>query len=129
MNRVCDICGDAKTELKIDADGLWICTSCQKRVKSAPVGDETAVDMAPELQALVGKSAGAICRTLELPVEPPYDVIIEAASAIGYDQDRYMSAWLFVTQWLDSTTVWRDPEGIATAQVTSDGKVEILYNR
>ena len=81
--------------------------------------------MGKELQALVGKSAGAICRTLELPPEPPYDVVLEAASKIGYDMDLYLSAWLFVTQWQDGTTIWRASDGSGTAQVTPNGEVFI----
>ena len=77
------------------------------------------------LQPLVGKSAGAICRTLELPFAPPYESIIKAASNIAYDQDRYMSAWLFVTQWLDGTTVWRSSDGSEIAHVTLDGIVNM----
>ena len=77
------------------------------------------------LQPLVGKSAGAICRTLELPFEPPFKTVIRAASLIAYDHDLFMSAWLFVTQWLDGTTVWRDLDGQATALVSIAGDVKI----
>ena len=77
------------------------------------------------LEALAGKSAGAICLTLNLPYEPPYQSVIDAASKIAYDEDRYMSAWSFVAQWLDGTTVWRAEDGSATALVGPDGFVRI----
>ena len=123
--RVCDICGKTAHISQVDADGLWICDSCQKRLTTPPVGSSSAPDLAEELQALVGKSAGAICRTLELPVVPPYDTVIEAASRIAYDQDLYMSAWLFVEQWLDGSTLWRAENGHATAIVSPAGRVQI----
>ena len=57
------------------------------------------------------------------PFVPPYQTVIEAASNIAYDQDRYMSAWLFVTQWLDGTTVWRSSDGRETVHITPDGTI------
>ena len=78
-----------------------------------------------ELRALVGKSAGAICYTLNLPYEPPYQTVIDAASKIAYDEDRFMSAWSFVTQWPDGTTVWRAAGEDAIAIVAADGSVRI----
>jgi len=134
--RSCDICGlsDASLRLEqmsdtlplqIDEDGLWICNECQKRLTTKSTTQELLHDLDEKLVALVGKSAGAICRTLELPFVPPFDVVIEAASNIAYDQDRYMSAWLFVSLWQDGTTVWRASDGHATALVTPDGIVNI----
>ena len=111
--------------LRVDADGLWICDPCQKRLTNPPVGSGSPSDLPEELRALFGKSAGAICRTLELPVIPPYDTVIEAASQIAYDQDRYMSAWLFVEQWLDGTTLWRTEDGHTTAIVSPAGGIQI----
>jgi hypothetical protein len=115
--RVCDICGhldikhklkhsDEKPLLLLDEDGLWICNPCQKLLKSNPIGFDDEEPLDDDLKPLVGKSAGAICRTLELVCEPPFDSVIEAASIIAYDQDRYMSAWLFVKQWRNGTSVW-----------------------
>ena len=89
------------------------------------MAQELEVDLDEALQALIGKSAGAICRTLELPFVPPYDIVIEAATRIAYDQDLYMSAWVFVTQWLDGTTVWRASNSRATGLVTLNGTVII----
>ena len=135
--RVCDFCGRSlialesedpigRISLKVDSDGLWACNTCRKRIRSRPENrdpDHNLLDV--QLQPLVGKSAGAICRTLELPFVPPYDAVIEAASQIGYDQDLYMSNWLFVTRWQDGTTVWRAADGHARALVNLDGIVTI----
>jgi len=135
--RSCDICGrsesaliiesqeDSRPGLQVDEDGLWMCKACQERLWTRPVVLDDALEIDEELRALVGKSAGAICRTLELPLVPPYETVLEAASKIAYDQDLFMSAWLFVSQWGDGTTVWREPEGQATALVIPDGTVNI----
>jgi hypothetical protein len=134
--RSCDICGHSeylyqednmsgRPLISLDDDGLLICKTCQNRVKSGSITKDTLSDLDPVLKQLVGKSAGAICRTLELPFEPPYKVIIEAASKIAYDQDLYMSTYLFETLWLDGTTVWRASDGHAIALVTSIGEVKI----
>jgi hypothetical protein len=136
--RVCDFCGrpgtvsqgedlEGERELELDQDGLWVCSECKARLTSEPTGylDEDRGELDERLQALVGKSAGAICRTLNLPYVPPYQSIIDAASRIAYDEDRYMSAWLFVTQWMDGTTVWQTKDGSARALVSPDGSVQI----
>ena len=108
--------------MELDEDGLWACRGCRARLALPAVGEE-AEDAPEGLERLVGKSAGAICRTLNLPYEPPYEAVIDAASRIAYDENRYMSAWSFVTQWLDGSTVWRDEEGAAVAVVRPDGSV------
>ncbi|MCP4424216.1 MAG: hypothetical protein GY803_06990 [Chloroflexi bacterium] len=101
-----------------------MCAGCRARLVSASVSQSDS-PLDEEIEALIGKSVGAICYTLNLPYKPPYQSIIDAASRIGYDQDLYMGAWLFVTQWLDGTTVWRAEDGRATAVVTPDGAVRI----
>jgi hypothetical protein len=134
--KVCDICDRPATEIplpasdstpqfSIDADGLRICYLCKGQIKSSPLGKEHNPDLDEDLKPLVDKSAGAICRTLELPFQPPFQSIIEAASKIAYDQDLYISAWLFADQWMDGTTVWHSADGKLTARVTTDGKVHI----
>ncbi len=130
----CDFCGRPEDELKhfpnrsykleLDADGLWACSDCHARLQSAPA-DQSDEYLDEEIKTLIGQSVGAICYTLNLPYEPPYRAIIDAASLIGYDEDLYMGAWLFVTQWLNGTTVWRAEDGHATAVVTPDGAVHI----
>ena len=132
--RTCDFCGRSETELlaqastglpvlELDEDGLWVCRDCRARLILPPVGE--AVDLPEGLEALVGKSAGAICYTLNLPYEPPYRSVIDAAVKIAYDEDRFMSAWSFVTQWADGTTVWRAEDGSSTAVVAPDGTVRV----
>jgi len=134
--RYCDVCGRSETDLllqtpddlaplTIDEDGLWMCRECRAGLLTEPVGDPPHAKLPAELAALVGKSAGAICSVLNLPYAPPYRSVIDAAHKIAYDQDLYMSAWSFVTQWLDGTTVWWDENGGATALVTPDGSVRI----
>ena len=110
--------------LELDEDGLWVCRDCRSRLVLPAVGE--AVDVPAGLEGLVGKSAGAICRTLNLPFDPPYRSVVDAASRIAYDEDRYMSSWLFVTQWPDGTTVWRSEDGTATAEVAVDGSIRLL---
>ena len=133
--RTCDFCGRSERDLsaqapggspamELDRDGLWVCHDCRDKLVLSAVGG-LAGKLPPELKALVGKSAGAICRTLNLPYRPPYRSIVDAASQIAYDQDRYMSAWSFVTQWLDGTTVWRAEGEDAVAIVAPDGSVRI----
>ena len=134
--QACDICGRAATDIprpeenttpqvSVDADGLWICHLCQGQMKSVPIGISDNPELDDDLKPLVGKSAGAICRTLELPFRHPYQNLIEAASKIAYDKDRYMSAWLFADQWLDGTTLWRSADGKHTARVSPTGKIDI----
>ncbi len=132
--RCCDFCGRSEDELaqpsndtqklEIDSDGLWACADCRPRLISAPEGQSDA-ELDEKIKPLIGKSVGAICYTLNLPYEPPYQSIIDAASLIGYDQDLYMGAWSLVTQWLDGTTVWQAEDRKSTAVVTPDGAIRI----
>jgi hypothetical protein len=131
--RYCDFCGRSEDDvaaqvpygssvMEIDEDGLWVCSECRDKLVLPTVG-ELSEGLSTELSGLVGESAGAICRTLNLPYEPPYRSIIDAASKIAYDEDRYMSAWSFVTQWADGTTIWRDEGEDSVAIVTPQGSV------
>jgi hypothetical protein len=135
---VCDFCGRPETssqyqnlggqrELEMDQDGLWVCSECKSRLTRKPTGhlDEDERELDERIRLLVGKSAGAICRTMNLPYTLPYHSIIDAASRIAYDKDRYMSAWLFVTQWMDGTTVWQAEDQSARALVSTDGNIRI----
>jgi hypothetical protein len=132
----CDFCGRSRTKipdnpsgsspkLTIDDDGLLVCWECGQKLNSSPIGSTAFGELDEKLMPLVGKNAGAICRTLNLPYKPPYQSVIDAASLIGYDQDLYMSTWIFVTQWLDGTTIWRSEDGSAKAIVSRDGSIWI----
>ena len=136
--RCCDFCGRSEIELsaqapdrsrviELDGDGLWVCDYCRAKLVLPTVGEE-AGELGEEPEPLVGQSAGATCHTLNLPYEPHFRAIIDAASKIAYDEDRFMSAWLFVTQWVDGTTVWRAENGEAVAVVAPDGCVRIRSN-
>ena len=113
--RYCDFCGlpedmlpepaTSTDKLILDADNLWVCAECKSRMVTQPVGQRNSTGLEDALLSLVGQSAGAICRTLALSYEPPYKNVIDAASTIAYDQDHYMSAWCFMSEWLDGTTV------------------------
>ena len=119
----CDICGGIEDEgLERDEDGLWICSACRRGLVSAPVGETEVADLSDEIRALKGKNVGAISLTLNLPYEPPYKRIVNHAVEM---HNNLMSAWSFVTQWTDGTTVWRDEEGSAMAFVTGDEDVHI----
>jgi hypothetical protein len=132
--RVCDICGSSEAEVSRQTgqgtalrrdSGLWLCRDCRTRVAARAEVDAPVPDPDEPLGRVIGKSAGAICRTLNLPYEPPYREVIDAASKIAYDQDRYMSAWICEALWLDGTTVWRAEDGTALALVYADGSVDI----
>lgn len=140
----CDFCGRSQKELLAaarrtsiefskDEDGLWVCSACQANLQSSSISqadeDSLGGDVLDErIKELIGKSAGAICRSADLPFLPPYRSIIEAAEKIAYDEDRYMSAWTFVTQWMDGTTVWQSEDRSAKAIVDAQGNVRIERN-
>jgi hypothetical protein len=132
----CDICGRSEEDSAAEAnkapikytkdeDGLWLCSECQTNLKTSPTIQADEDDLDERIKGLIGKSAGAICRTADLPFVPPYKTIIEAAEQIAYDEDRYMSAWSFVTQWVDGTTVWQSEDKSAKAIVDTKGNVQI----
>ena len=90
----CDICGlsenalharvqSSTTQLERDSDNLWICDDCKSNLITQPVGHSFENELDEELMGLIGKSAGAICHTLNLPFRPPYQSVIEAASNLG----------------------------------------------
>jgi len=131
---VCDICGRSAAEisrrpmegtaLRIE-NGLRLCRDCSTRLATHQKDDALNKEPDEQLALVIGKSAGAICLTMNLPYEPPYCAIIDAASKIAYDEDRYMSAWIFDSLWLDGTTVWHEEDGSAVALVYADGSVDI----
>jgi hypothetical protein len=134
--RRCDICGglegemiagilDQTRKLEVDRDGLWICMDCKKRIRTDPVMGPCEVNPDRRLDVLVGKTAGAVCRDSTLPYSPPYSQVIDAASHIAYDNDMFMSAWVFAAQWQDGSTVWRSPDNAFTAIVSAENEVRI----
>ena len=132
--KFCDFCGrpeselpavEKKPKLTIDEDGLWACSDCRARLKTEPVGDGREVELEDELMALIGQSAGVICRELDLPYSPPYEIVLDAATKIGSADDQPMNDWLFVNQWLDGSTVWRAEDGRGLAIVKPDGSIQV----
>ena len=79
--RRCDFCGrpndilsepqDSSNKLTLDADNLWVCQECGRKLVTHAEGQQTIPDLETPLHSLVGQNAGAICRTLALPFEPP----------------------------------------------------------
>lgn len=131
----CDFCGRSELELQrpdrnslnkieTDEDGLWICSDCQTKTVSMPSGIVEEDEHDQRIRTLIGKSAGSICLTMNLPYEPPYENIIDAASKIAYDEDRYMSTWSYLAQWIDGTTVWLSPDKNTKALVLPNGDIE-----
>jgi hypothetical protein len=106
----------------MEIDGLWVCRDCGAKLVTTPIGESVMGELPQQLEALVGKSAGAICLTLNLPHEAPYQSLVDHADLL---HSNYMSAWSFVTQWLDGRTIWRDEDGSAVAVVTPDGQLHI----
>lgn len=134
--KFCDFCGRFEHELPvsahikdpkltIDEDGLWVCAECRPKLHTEPVGDGWDVELEDELMALIGQSAGAIYRKLDLPFAPPYKYVLSAASIIGSTDEQPMSGWLFVNQWLDGSTVWRAEDGRGMAIVKPDGSIQV----
>ena len=134
--KFCDFCGRFEYELPepadtkepkltIDEDGLWACADCSPRLKTTPVGDGGEVELEDELIALIGQSAKAICRILELPYITPYQFVLGAASKIGSADEQPMSDWRFVNQWQDGSTVWRAEDGRGMAVVKPDGSIQL----
>ena len=132
--KICDICGRdefhesrnlewSAIEITLTHDGLWICQDCRKNYHGNPEEIITEEEIDNALLPLIGQSAGAICRTLEIPYQPPFQSILEAASRIAYNEDKYMSAWTFLTQWLDGTTVWLSEDQSSRAVVNPNGGI------
>ena len=134
--KICDICGRDEFSGQIDSvstpqeisliGGLWICEPCLINMRSQPDEMNDEKEISDVLRPLIGKNAGSICRTLGLPYQEPFQSIIDAASRIAYDEDRYMSTWSFLTQWLDGTTVWLSEDETLKAIVSPNGGIQIF---
>jgi hypothetical protein len=81
--------------------------------------DDTAID---EIEALIGQSAGHICYHDFYHGGYHTQVLSEAA---GVMWENFMSPWEFVEMWNNGTTLWRSPEGDATATVTPEGEIHV----
>jgi hypothetical protein len=135
--RYCDFCGRSEIALlaqapfglpvlEPDEADFWVCYHYRAKLVLPPVGEETA-DLVEELRPLAVKSAGAICHKLNLPYEPHYRSVIDAASKTAYDEDRDMSAWALVTEWPDWTTVWRAEDRSYLAIVASADSIRLQF--
>lgn len=115
---VCDFCGLSRVVLsypsladqpgiELDEDCLWVCSACKARLISQPVGPDALenTELDEKIAARIGKSAGAICRTLNLPYVPPYQSII------------------------DYTTVWQSEDRTTEAFVSPDGTIQLYPRR
>ena len=134
--RRCDMCGRTEQEiaargtaeysgLELGRNGWWLCRRCQSEVNPNPAKDDEEYEeyqLPPELRALVGKSAGTVCMVLDLPRRPPYTQIIEDASIL---QHQAMTAWTFVTEREDGSSVWESPDKRASVIVKFDGAVRV----
>jgi hypothetical protein len=119
----CDICGGTKIgDVELDQDGLWVCSDCLPRLGASPIGELEDANLSDEITALKGKNVGAICLTLNLPYEPPFQRIVDHAVEM---HNNCMSTWSFETQWTDGTTVWRDEAGGGKVFVSGDDEVYI----
>lgn len=129
VKRKCDVCNLTESQLifhgaddfpvRVTKSGLLLCSNCGDKVDSTDdlLGGQELTD---PLHSLIGKSAGTIAMTLNLPYEPPFRDIIDDASMI---QNSIRSPWEFAEIWLDGSTVWIDPDGTQKAIVCRDGTV------
>lgn len=113
----CDIC-NAPALPKI-LSGLYICSQCEQKI--ANFEDELEdLELQPELKPLIGKSAGWITQTLNLPYVYPYEKIIDAADVM---QDNLRSAYTLYQIWQGDVTVWLAPGENSICLVTSENKI------
>ena len=59
------------------------------------------------LESLVGKNAGAIAMTLDLPYNEPLKIVIDGAIAV---QESLRSPWTFVGLDEQNNTIWLSPD-------------------
>ena len=81
-----------------------------------------------ELDSLVGRNASMIAyANLQYDNHPLVEAVLDAAILIRAEP-HYLSTWLYVAQWEDGTTIWRAPDGDATATVTREGSIRVETN-
>jgi hypothetical protein len=136
--RRCDMCGRTEQEiaagttgevarLELSRNGWWLCRHCQSQVNPIPAKEDDEDEyevyrLPPELQPLVGKSAGTVCMILDLPKRPPFKQVIEDAYIL---QQQSKTAWTFVTERDDGSSAWESPDKRSLAIVTFDGSVRL----
>ena len=74
-----------------------------------------------EINALVGKNAGQIAMTLDLPYIHPYGSVIDGAIAV---QESLRSTWIFAGMDSENNTVWISPDQVWVLHVDSDGDIK-----
>ena len=73
------------------------------------------------LESLVGKNAGAIAMTLNLPYIDPLQVVIDGAIAV---QESLRSPWTFVGLDAENNTIWLSPDRKRVLRVDPDGNLD-----
>lgn len=117
MIEKCDICGLQKP-LNMQS-GLYVCSQCGQKIVNFDLVEHHS-ELIPELQRLIGKQAGWITQTLNIPYVYPYTTIIDAADVL---QDSLRSVYLLNQIWEDGTTVWRAIDGNELCLVTKDKEI------
>ena len=74
------------------------------------------------LESLVGKNAGVIAMTLELPYVEPFRAVIDGALAV---QERFRSPRTFAGLDPFGNTLWISPEQDQILRVDPDGVMKI----
>jgi len=75
-----------------------------------------------------GRARGQYAARWISRIRIPTQSIIDAASKIAYDEERYLSTWTFVEQWMDGTTLWLSADKSTRALVFPNGNVEFQAN-
>jgi hypothetical protein len=69
----------------------------------------------------VGKNAGAIAMTLNLPYIEPYKIVIDGAIAV---QESLRIPWTFVALDAENNTIWLSPDRSRLLRVDPQGFIE-----
>ena len=75
-----------------------------------------------KLESLVGKNAGAIAMTLNLPYVEPYTVVIDGAIAV---QESLRSPWTFIGLDQNGNTLWVSPDEKSLLRVDQEGTIAL----
>jgi len=129
----CDICDRSVSEIReqgegdgtgpqLNAGGIWICSECMLDFSTRRAVFEDDLQLEHNLDSLVGKNAGAIAMTLNLPYVKPIKVVIDGAIAV---QESLRSPWTFVTLDSDGNTLWLSPDRKSVVRVDPEGNLEV----